>query len=354
MKRNIILLLAALSVQLPVFGQGPLVPTGAPGPTFKTLQQIEARTPVSSVPFVISGRGSYYLVSNIIVAAGTVITISTNDVTLDLNGFSIISTASPPSGTAIQLGSGVMGIEIVNGHISGNFVHGIHDSGTIACQARVTSISVRGCSSNGISLVTGGSLSAIDRCTARAIGVRGLAAYSVTDSAATQCEVQGIAASMTFNSIGQSTGDGPGIFAISALNCHGSSLNGPGIDAVTAQNCSGGSRLGIGLDATVAATCNGESDQSQGIRADSVSNCHGVSGLNRGIFAGLAIASKGQSLGGSYGLFATHVANACLGVSDVGTGLNATIAIGCVGTNSAGNSITHVHHYNMPPSPVTP
>ena len=41
------------------FAQGPLAPPGPPGPTMKTLDQIEPRTPISSLPFTISASGSY-------------------------------------------------------------------------------------------------------------------------------------------------------------------------------------------------------------------------------------------------------------------------------------------------------
>ena len=76
--------------------QGSLTPPGAPAPTMKTLTQIEPRTPVdatntpgnTTVQYVINQPGSYYLTGNILVAANrTGITIQTNDVTLDLNGF---------------------------------------------------------------------------------------------------------------------------------------------------------------------------------------------------------------------------------------------------------------------------
>jgi hypothetical protein len=66
------------------------------------------------------------------------------------------------------------------------------------------------------------------------------------------------------------------------------------------------------------------------------------------------MACSGECAGGSYGLFATSVANTCYGYSSSGTGLNAYIAIGCFGDTGSGNSVGYFYHYNMPPSPVTP
>src|SRR5436190_2248196 len=94
--------LSLITIQLvaatAAFAQGSLTPPGAPAPTMKTLDEIDAklekRTPISSVPFTISASGSYYLTGNLAVTTGTAITISADNVTLDLNGFTISSTAS--------------------------------------------------------------------------------------------------------------------------------------------------------------------------------------------------------------------------------------------------------------------
>ena len=75
------------------------------------------------------------------------------------------------------------------------------------------------------------------------------------------------------------------------------------------------------------------------------SNCYGESSTNRGIFAHVAIASSGRCTnGGSYGLFATSVANTCYGYSLSGTGLYAFIANSC-----DGSSVSYTYHYNIPP-----
>jgi Right handed beta helix region len=82
------------------FSQGSLTPPGTPAPTMKTLDQVEARTIVNAAntpgnatnTFIISQPGSYYLTGNITGASGKHgISIQANDVTLDLNGFALIS-----------------------------------------------------------------------------------------------------------------------------------------------------------------------------------------------------------------------------------------------------------------------
>src|SRR6185295_16428367 len=88
------LLFSTLNPQLSTaLAQGPLTPPGAPAPTMKTLDQVEARTLISSAPFTISQPGSYYLTANLTVSSGNAITIAASGVTLDLNGFTISSTA---------------------------------------------------------------------------------------------------------------------------------------------------------------------------------------------------------------------------------------------------------------------
>lgn len=82
-----------------VSAQGSLTPPGAPAPMFKTLQQIEPRTPVDAgttpgnflAQFIINQPGSYYLASNIVGVTGKRgIQIEASNVTLDLSGFSLI------------------------------------------------------------------------------------------------------------------------------------------------------------------------------------------------------------------------------------------------------------------------
>src|SRR5262245_13341253 len=86
--RATILMAACTLVACFANAQGNLAPSGAPAPSMKTLQQIEPRTPISSLPFTISTPGSYYLTSSL-ESINSGITVSANDVTIDLMGFTI-------------------------------------------------------------------------------------------------------------------------------------------------------------------------------------------------------------------------------------------------------------------------
>jgi hypothetical protein len=70
--------------------QGSLTPPGAPAPTMKSIAQIEPRTPISSVPYIINDSGSYYLTTNLTgVASQYGIAVLADNVTIDLNGFTL-------------------------------------------------------------------------------------------------------------------------------------------------------------------------------------------------------------------------------------------------------------------------
>src|SRR5678815_1618363 len=88
---TLVFFLSTLNPQLStVLAQGPLTPPGAPAPSMKTLDQIEPRTPISSVPFTISAPGSYYVTTNLTAGVDqNGIIVAADNVTLDLNGFTL-------------------------------------------------------------------------------------------------------------------------------------------------------------------------------------------------------------------------------------------------------------------------
>ncbi len=110
-----------------VFGQGSLTPPGAPAPTMKTLDQVEPRTAISSLPYTITQPGSYY-VSKDLTSVGDGITIAADNVTLNLMGFTLTGTTF----TSGILGQSVQkNIVIKNGYLRNWGEHGICLNGVI-------------------------------------------------------------------------------------------------------------------------------------------------------------------------------------------------------------------------------
>lgn len=254
----------------------------------KTLGQIEPRTPISSTPFTISASGSYYLTTNVTVSAGDAITIDANNVTLDLNGFTVSSTQNPATtNLGILLGGNrsVTNVTIVNGFISSGvtnnngmysgsgFGYGISGWNFGHINVRAIGVSVSGCLNNGIDL--GLSSSVVESCTVCGSGFNGISAESVYNSTARDCGYYGIYAAVANNC--SSRGDGNGMFAFTANNCSGYSVGangGFGVYAYTASNCYGYvASSGIGIYATIAIGCSAYSINGTGLSAYIANSC---------------------------------------------------------------------------------
>jgi hypothetical protein len=311
-------LLSSLNPQLStVFAQGSLTPPDAPAPTMKSLSEIEPRIAITNSGLAtITRPGSYYLTTNVTVSAGHGINIQTDNVTLDLNGFTVASTA--PSAAAG--GSGILigdegnpqqrrNITIQNGFIRGGvtnnagvfdgpgFQNGIYYATISPQNVRIANVSIEGVYGQGILL--GQNATIVESCAIRTAGLNGISAASVSHSTAHDCGIGGIGAKAADHCQG-STVSGIGVSATTAHNCHGTSTSGTGLSATTANNCIGVSTSGIGLQATTANNCHGTSSSANGLVANVAIGCYGTSGTTIGLRAFIANSCNGSGFPGTH------------------------------------------------------
>ncbi len=159
---------------------GNLTPPGAPGATMKTLDQVEPRIPVVSAPITLSASGSYYLTTNL---SGTV-TISADNVTLDLMGYAIVAS----SGNAISQNGARKNLLVRNGILSAPSGNGVDFSTSMSgANGVLEDLRVTGCANYG--LVVGGGYT-VRRCHISGVTLAGIGVYGdsrISDNTIVNC-----------------------------------------------------------------------------------------------------------------------------------------------------------------------
>ena len=158
-----------------LFAQGPLTPPGAPALAMKTLDQIDAklekRTPITFLSYFISEPGSYYVVSNLTAAGGPNdgIVIAANDVSLDLNGFTLDGGGTGGSGVHVGFGNHT-NVLVRNGTIRGWAGDGVDAANT--SNSRFENLRI---SNNGLIGINVGSGGTVSGCSVQGSSATGIA-----------------------------------------------------------------------------------------------------------------------------------------------------------------------------------
>lgn len=147
-------------------------------------------TSISGAPVVITAPGRYRLTRDLAVNGGTVITIQSDDVTLDLAGFTISSAARPAAGAAITIvgprrnvtiRNGVIRSAVPSGPLKGGFLFGVSGGNPSAQNIVVRDLEVTGMGVAGIALSTASASSVVERCRVQDCGGVPIVASHVTD-----------------------------------------------------------------------------------------------------------------------------------------------------------------------------
>ncbi|MCG8405371.1 MAG: right-handed parallel beta-helix repeat-containing protein [Phycisphaerales bacterium] len=127
---------------------GPLTPP--PGPVTST-GRFSPRTEITGLPFTIASSGSYYLGSSLLAPGpGVGITISANNVDIDLNGFELIGVGGGPGDTAVALTGGFTNTAVHDGTIRGWGDVGLNLG--LGSYAHVYNVRAHDCNGDGIRL----------------------------------------------------------------------------------------------------------------------------------------------------------------------------------------------------------
>lgn len=309
----------------------------------------DPRTVITTVPTTISSSGSYILGANLTATTGTAITISASNVSLDLNGYTINSTASPATGVGILInGANRRNIRIANGNIAGTttysgssftaggFTSGIVSSSITNLGILVTGVRVSGVAQDGIMLGLSDTASlVVENCIVTICGASGITADTArrcnsnlcggtaikTGGIVSECEAESVGIGITHH----------GIVGNIVSNSIGIAINGIGISSDMVHHSTGKSSTEHGISAQEVSGSRGTSASGIGIYAlGPVANSTGTSVSSTGIYGNQSVSnSTGTSSSGPFGLRAGGSASFSVGQRNGGVAIQAESAIAC-------------------------
>lgn len=316
-----------------VFAQGSLTPPGAPTPTMKSLDQIEPRTPISSLPYTISASGSYCLTGNLTATGNTAgITVSADNVTIDLCGFALTGGGSG-NVSGINVPSTQVHLCVRNGTVSA--WHNACIESLNAYFSVFENLRLRG-STNSNGLAAGGGAT-VKSCTATSNAVVGIGVNGDSTVLNCVCDANGtgIATSQGATVLDCTCSDssGTGIstgYSSTIINC--TALFNTGGNIITGQSCTvahctvnnGGTGIQTSNNSLVenctASSCSGIGiiSASSTVRGCEVSNCNA---------AGIQVSSN-----------SVVVRNSLVGNNSSGSGAQGGVSVTASGNRIEGNN----------------
>ncbi|MHC4621561.1 MAG: right-handed parallel beta-helix repeat-containing protein, partial [Planctomycetota bacterium] len=178
-----IVALAGLAAFSMIAFAGSLEPSAPPGPTMKTLDQVEPRIPIAqdTTPgkpdstFAIVKPGSYYLTGNIQGESGkNGITVEANNVSIDLTGYTLQGVAGSLDGITVP--SYIDNLAVRNGTIAGWGSEGVDATNADNSQFEKLRLFNNGGAGWGEGLMAGQN-AVVTGCTAKSNTARGINAY---------------------------------------------------------------------------------------------------------------------------------------------------------------------------------
>lgn len=157
----ILLAVAVFAAYNMLANAGDLEPAFRPGPTMKTLDEVEPRIPISQadIPLTITTPGSYYFTDDIFAPVIAAITVDVDDVTIDLMGFTLKGADTGTNFGIIM--NGRNNVEIRNGTVR-DFSFGVTEALTTSNGHVVRNVRVISNTKGGISLA--GSSNLVQDC----------------------------------------------------------------------------------------------------------------------------------------------------------------------------------------------
>lgn len=248
----------------------------------------------TAFPFTIDAPDSYRLKANITLpnADTTAILVTVDDVTIDLNGFSIIGgtvcsgsptvTSCSPTGS----GNGIDGNGVSNTTVMNGIVRGMGNVGVVITAGRVKDVNALSNGGVGISDPTFGFTTTVTNCTANSNGSDGIAgAAKVIDSTANHNHFSGIASARA---------------VVSNASAFSNGANGIGSDSDTAViNSAARNNAGHGIVVGAVQNSRADNNGGSGITASAVNGCAASGNSCAGITAPLVSSPLATGNGGA-------------------------------------------------------